>query len=278
MRLKRIKKDEAHNLDMCAVSRCRQQAELVYDIGVAWPAKEGKVGLCGRHAEARELERTQEAADAPPPAPEPEGEFPVAPLMDIAVRKDAELEAAEAEETLQMLRDMPVAGQADIDFANECLGDVKGKVKRLKKIRTETTKPLRDVLDTMRGWFASPLALYEQAEQILKSKIRDGMDSLEAQRTAQIAAASQAHQQGDLQAVQALVGAANAAEVHQPDNVTRTEHYAFRVDAPDLVPRELCSPDERKIRAYLSIHKAAAIGAVAGVTVWREDIIGRRGA
>ena len=69
----------------------------------------------------------------------------------------------------------------------------------------------------------------------------------------------------------AAVQAANTLEAYQPAGTSLVEHYKFRVDNPDLVPRELCSPDSAKIRGYLKLHKASA--EIPGVAIWREDTV-----
>jgi len=270
VKLKRIKKGTKRNQDKCAASKCTADATIEFGPGEAFDEKYGTISLCDKHAEELEKEldeQEQKAAESDQ----------MAAVLDLTVRDNMAKEADDAEQTLAMLRNLQVTGQVDIDFAKECLDDVMGRLKRFKALRTKATKKTRETLEEIRSWFKKPISFYEQAEQVLKDKIRDGMDSLQAQQTAQIAAASQAHQAGDIQAVQQLVEAATEAEVHQPDNITRTEHYSFQIENPDIVPRELCSPDDKKIRAYLTIHKGAAIGSIPGVTVWRQDIIGNRG-
>lgn len=271
----------------CAASRCKAQATVELGAGV-FSQKGGPVPLCDKHYKA--YCDSQEAAPVQPdpepaaqgvrmdttePAP-PQADADMVAFLDLTIRDQMAAETGEAEATLQMLRDMAVGSQADVDFANEALGDVKAKLKAYEALRKKATKRTRETLEEIRGWFKPSIDFYKEAESTLKVKIRDGLAALEAQRTAQIEAASIAHQQGNLDEVESMVKAANEAEAHQPDNISLVEHYEFRIESPDLVVRELCSPDPAKIRAYLKLHGAAAINATPGIKVWREDTVVRR--
>lgn len=273
MKLKRQIKGKDRDITKCAAYRCASPPEMVFDVGVKFDVTEGKVPLCTRHLEERDEELDAEKAKKAKTTAQPGDTAMVA--VDLMVHSKMQQEHNEVAETLDMLRALSVDSQEQIDFANECLGDVKKRLKVIKDTKTKTRKPVKSLLDTVDGWFKWVIDCYSEAEKILKDKIRDGTVRMEARRNAHIAAASQAHQAGDMQAVQSMVQAANQAEVHLPSSVSMIEAWKFRVDAPDLVPRALCSPDEKKIRAYVNLHKAGA--QIPGVSVWREDTVTRRG-
>jgi hypothetical protein len=70
------------------------------------------------------------------------------------------------------------------------------------------------------------------------------------------------------------VQTASDAETHLPKGTHQIEHYSFQINAPDLVPREFCSPDPAKIRAHAKRHGTSL--PIPGVTIWPDDTMVQR--
>lgn len=296
MKIKRAKKGQNRDLDTCVASRCEERDGLViYAAGVAFDFEVGAVALCPRHVEMRDAERAyenQKAAAQPAPqgsvdagsflaqqaavpalAEEASALSPVRmPGSDVLAAANGE--ARDAGEVLEMVKQFQVSGQVDIDFANECLGDVKTKLKQLEAKRKEATDPLQKALTTIRGWFKPATDFYSECESLWKLKIRDGMLALQESQRAALAAASVAHKAAvPAQVAQAMV-AANAVAVELPANVSIVERWSFRIVDETALPREYLAPDMRKIQGVVDALKGSA--HIPGVETYRDDTVVRR--
>jgi len=279
MRLKRISKNEVRDPHVCNVSRCKSAADGgSTEPGVEFAKKEGKVWLCKQHMDKLHEERMA-AADAAKEAAQvadtDAGAMVI--VLEHAMRAEMAGEAQEAEKALELIRAMPVDGQDDLDFADELRRDANGRLKWLKDRRTQATKKARETLEEIRSWFKAPIDFYEQAKGLLDDKIRDGMRQLEERQTLQLAAAGEAHQAGDLQTVRQAVDAANELQAVLPESTSLVEHWEFLIEQPDLVPREWCSPDVGKIRAWVDAWKESAVGNLPGVRIFRQDRVRQGG-
>lgn len=290
--------------DRCAVMRCKDRAEAAIDARQAWPERDASLlPLCPKHLRqvgewtaAKIIAETPAALNQitlpsdqihgptvqPPQLPslsQPE-QFPdmqacLAVLCDMSVRNAAqEGDLARKEETLAVLRSLPIRSQQDISSADGILRDIKRRLSWWKKTKTTCRKPFNEKLEEVSGWCNPPIEFYSEAERIVKTRIRDGMDEMEKERTASLQSVQAAHQAGDMQTVQAMVQAAGGAEAHLPQGMYRTTRFSFQINAPDLVPRHFCSPDEKKIRAHVDAHEGRV--DIPGVTVWPDDIMGQR--
>lgn len=147
------------------------------------------------------------------------------------------------------------------------LRDVKAQIALLKTEEELITAPARAALKAARDLFARVGEKWYAAESKLKSLMAD-YDTLRQERErAALAAAAGA---GD----RALVDlASQAAPVAQ--GVTMRETVAFEVVDPAAVPREFCSPDEKKIRALVQKDKMATV--IPGVTVFLKKTVASKG-
>lgn len=164
---------------------------------------------------------------------------------------DLEHEVQESKEVLEMVKEYQIVTQPDMDFANECLVEIKTKLKGLKARKEEATKPLNAALKVVRSWFSPVEDFYGQAEAIWKDKMgKWHLAEAEKQRQA-LAAVQAAHAAGDVQGVATAMATAAQATVEIPRNITVKEVWNFVVTDPAAVPREYCSPDVAKIAAVV---------------------------
>lgn len=164
------------------------------------------------------------------------------------------------------LRASHIKDDEDQDFVANLVRAVKDKHAFLEDKRKSITKPLNDATRATNALFKPALGALEEVEQVLKGKIAEYMQRKQIANTQalQLAAAAATPEQ----AVRAID---STSPVAPPAGVSVRYVWKFEVDAPELVPRELCSPDPKKIEAAL------AIGVqVPGVRVFQEPIVSSR--
>jgi len=265
----RLKQDKNRTPTTCDYARCSCEEGLVgYGPGIVADSERGMINLCSKHAEEREREKEAArpaalAVVTPPAAPDSGADQQA--LMQ---------EASEAKDILALVEKFEIVAQADMDFADSCLGEVKGKLKTLKAMREEATRPMNEALKKVRSWFAPAEDFYTRAEGIWKRKISAfQIVQAEAQRKA-LAAVQVAHAAGDTKAVAQAMTVAAQTQVELPKSLSVREAWAFEVINPDLVPREYCSPDATKLRQAVGASKGQI--EIPGVTVRREDVVVKR--
>jgi NTP pyrophosphatase (non-canonical NTP hydrolase) len=268
IKLKTAKEVEKHPPGTCTAAQCRQEDTTGYAPGVAFPADKGKVFLCAKHREVLEAEHT--AAAVPQDAPEP------------ALTTDSgalEREGKEAGDVLAQVKQFAIVTQEDMDFADECLGDVKAKLKTLKKMREEATKPMNEALAKVRSWFKPAETFYSEAESVWKQKMAAFLAvQAKAQHDALLAVQA-AHQTGDTQKVADAMIKAVVADVALPSKVSVIARWAFRVVNPLELPEEFLKivPDMDAISAAVAaVPTTAAPAVIPGVEVFRDDTVVRR--
>lgn len=266
----------------CAASGCKESEDLTgYAAGMAFDESLGNVFLCSTHI--YELERERQTApakivDADRPVRPHDERLASAILATVPSGPDVDQaalvqEADEARDVLAMVKEFQIVAQGDMDFANECLADVKGKIRAYKAKKEEATKPLNAALKAIRGWFGPVEDFYGQAEDIWKAKI-GAWTLAEAERQRQALEAVQvAHRAGDVAGVAQAMAIATQATVSVPTNVTVRAVWSFEVETPDLVPREYCSPDDKKIRTMVMASDGAPI---PGVRIWKDTAVSQR--
>ena len=301
MKLKAKKKTEPRALDVCQASRCKQTEDLVsFAAGARFPIEDGEVVLCDRHRKMSEplinnenavmnilASESSMSSAAVIPADQtnylPDGTMtgferiePRYPTTGKDEMDEARLagEAEEAKAILTMVNEFQIVTQEDMEFANECLGDVKGKLKELKKEREGVTKPLNAALTKVRGWFKPVETFYKEAEKGWKDRIVAWtLAQAEAQRQA-LEVVQEAHARGDVTAVAQAMTAASEATAELPDNVTVQERWIVEITDNFAVPSDYWSPDIKKIQDAV----AGGIREIPGCNIYREDIVTRRGA
>lgn len=161
------------------------------------------------------------------------------------------VEVEEAKDVLVMVKEFQIVNQPDMNFANECLVDVKGRLEHYEVEKKRATAPMNEALKVVRGWFKPLEDFYGQAEDIWKDKIGTWhLAEAERQRQA-LAAVQQAHKAGDVQGVATAMAVAAQSTIETPTNLTVKEVWKFTVTDPAAVPREYCSPDANKIKAVV---------------------------
>jgi hypothetical protein len=159
---------------------------------------------------------------------------------EIAANRAYALEQIEAVSLLE------IETQDDYDLFAELLAEVKGKLKSITARKEEITKPMNAALKSARDLFRPAEVALGDAETAIKKVLGAFALRAETQRREAMEAAAAAHAQGDTAAV--AVELSRIVTTENTSGLGVRKVWAFAVVDPDAVPRDLCSPDERKIR------------------------------
>lgn len=187
---------------------------------------------------------------------------------DPTVEEETKQLAAGNAEILQVVRSLTIEDEDGHLHAAEVLQAVKLRAKQLDEKRKGATSQLQNVIRTINAWFAPALSPLDEAEADLKKKIAAWHVLQQQQRVAamqQLAAAGVAGQ--DAQAT-ILVPAAPEAKGISVRTVRK-----WRVVDADLVGRQFCSPDPKKINDYLA---NGGLEAIRGIEFYDEQIVSAR--
>jgi hypothetical protein len=158
-------------------------------------------------------------------------------------------ETSRAQAALQKLRDFPVYTAEQIAIAGDILQHVNGEWHRIETRRTSITQPLLAAKRSIDSLFSDALSMLEEAEKILKAKIKQARDSIEAANTAAQLAAEQMLQQGDARG--AALATQNLQPTQAPQGLTFRDVWEWRVVNASVLPREYLTPDTKKIAAVV---------------------------
>lgn len=163
-------------------------------------------------------------------------------MADLAkLQQELTPETTAAGRSLELLRAWNIGSLEQMTQAADVLKATKRKIKDLDDKRTGITKPLLEAKRRIDDLFMPAITAYKEAERILKTKI----GAYAAEREQERAAAMQ--QAAD----QYAAGGSPTDPIPEParvQGVTTRQVWDFRVEEPDKVPRELCSPDPTKIK------------------------------
>lgn len=163
---------------------------------------------------------------------------------NVLAKQEADTQFAVAVEWRALIENFTIATDEQQEQVMGLLREVKGKFKALEARRTEITGPLNAALRSVNDLFRPPKEKFEDLERLLKAKVAKYLElkrqanATYAQLGAQAATPEQA-----TQILQQMV------PVEPPRGVSVRSVWKFNVTDPDAVPRELCSPDVKKIGA-----------------------------
>jgi hypothetical protein len=218
----------------CGVMRCQSPSVVLVE-GTPFGREGVQVPLCERHSKG-------DMTQATPTEPMPSSTAVIDAVREtvgtqLAVQAEAEDEVGVAREALTEIQGLPITSDADLAFAAEILGEVKGHYNRLEERKKQATGPLNAALATIRSWFKPAQDHYAAAEKTLKEKIA-AYHTLRAQeRQAALDAAAAAHSAGDSAATQIAIAAVPPAPP-KIDGVSVREEWTYEVVAFGLVPEK----------------------------------------
>lgn len=154
---------------------------------------------------------------------------------------------------VEALKSSGIATREDVDEANGLLRECKARRKLLDEREKQITAPLNAALKSARDLFRKPKEALNAAERVLKGAIDGFLQAQERERMAAVQEASKAFASGDHAGGALAVQTVAALDVAPPAGLHFRESWGFEIRQPGLVPYELCSPDEGKIRAKLKL-------------------------
>lgn len=186
----------------------------------------------------------------------------------VLAREATRSELTDAEQALVLLSDFKIRNSEDRDYAAEVLCEVKQRHGTLESQRRRITDPLNAALREVNNLFRPVRDALEQCERLLKDRIAAFVVEQEQRNRAALLEA------------QAASGAEEAGAAIQrmetpelPKGVSVRHQWKFEIVNQSAVPRDLCSPDPRKI-------SAAFVGDIPpdipGVRWFQERIVAAR--
>ena len=259
---------------ICDATRCQITEDLQpVAAGTLFDLKVGDVSLCPQHLSRRQAEVQAGTGQAPSPIPEvlAPGETPTSGPSPVQVEMASETK--EAKEILALVKTYQIRGQADMDFADTCLEEVKAKYENLKTRQKDATGPMLKSLEVVRNWFRPALDHYKECERLWKAKLAACKQAQEQAQEQALASVQQAHQAGDPSGVAAAMVRVSEASVELPTAISIRERWRSEIIQPELLPPEYWSPDPRKVQVAVDQGQREILGC----KIWRDDIVTRRG-
>jgi hypothetical protein len=202
-------------------------------------------------------------------------------------REDTEVLEAEtqARTVADEARELAIIDEATNNQALTMLSNVRKTARRIDELKKRWLDPLNDQIKLIRGDFDQMAAPAKEADQILSRKTSDWRFKVqEAARKEQerlralaekrqAAAAAKAEARGVepppvMPIVPTVVAPAKTVETGDGSKITYRKTAHLEVTDPEAVPRQFCSPDEKKIRAALV---NGIVSEIPGVKFWYTE-------
>ena len=159
-------------------------------------------------------------------------------------------------DVFQQLKDLVVESEEDFLYATDILRELKRQNKSLEERKQRVTKPLMGVVEEVRSWFRPAQQWLTQAEVLLKKRLAEYRQKVDAQ---------------NLEAMRLLAETKGAADVKfsptpKAEGLTMSEAWDWEIVDLDLVPRDFLAVDPAKVKAYLkTTPKGGVPGEVPGL-------------
>lgn len=176
------------------------------------------------------------------------------------VEVEAKAEAVTMTEILNCVKTETIRTPDDFAFMSRIAQNCKADFNRIETKRKSITGPINDSLRIINSMFAQATKPLQEAENICRSKINA---YVVADRAAQVAAMqAQAAVPAGPDGAFAGVGAVPESVVPEVKGISTKIVLSFEIVNPELVERQFCSPDPKKIQAFLDNGGLAAIPGV----------------
>jgi hypothetical protein len=199
---------------------------------------------------------------------------------------------------IEQSKAMTVTDDTTMAGAGEMLLSIKTITKNLETEFADPVKKAHEAHKSMVSLRDRAKAPFEEAEKILKKLIGDYLTAVEKKRLEEserirkeaeaqaeadrIAKAEEQMDKGDLKACEKTLEAPLAPVVAAPvtpeppkmAGVSSRDEVKFEITDPNAIPRNLCCPDEKKIRNFTKAMGASAV--IPGVRIWVEKSVSGR--
>jgi hypothetical protein len=188
-------------------------------------------------------------------------------VVDQSAKAKADVERAGAQDYLSLVRDSVVSSDADEAAAVELIREIKKQISHIDTTRKFFVDPLSKVVRTYNNYFNEPLKVLKECERQLKDKCEAYVRAKDAANQRAFTAAAKAVDAEEARAVLAQIVPATS-----PKGTNIRYEWVHEVVDPDKVPRELCSPDKKKIDAAFAVGAGGKPMEIPGV-VWSQKPI-----
>jgi hypothetical protein len=169
---------------------------------------------------------------------------------------------------IQAVREYPLTTDNDVAQLTDGAKEFKASLDAVEEERMSLTRPIREDEKLVNEAFRPYTSALKDMLQAIKDRlVRYHAETRAAQAELQ-AKASQAFQAGD--SAQGVAIMAQIPIQAETPGVSMRDNWTFDVVDENAVPREFCSPDPAKIRAYVAAYKDKA--AIPGVKVENRPI------
>lgn len=196
------------------------------------------------------------------------------PGSGVPVTQALTVEAATVQKIAVDLSQYPIHGQAELDALAGVAVQAKARLAFLEESRKAETRPHQAETKRIQDLYRAPESAYAAVLLAVTQRLSwHHADTRRAQEAAQLAAASQfAQAQAAPEQAPALLQAAHQTLAAAPApaaaaGIQFRKRWTHAIENPELVPRELCSPDPAKIRAWV----AAGGRQAPGLLVWQDE-------
>ncbi len=124
--------------------------------------------------------------------------------------------------------------------------------------RVAEVKPFNAVVKTVNNSFTPRIERAEALKKACGVALAVRADAKEAIRHQELEAAKEAYLAGDMNAATQALTTMNALGGKGPEGVSVGKKWVARIVHPDLVPRDWCVPDEKRINAHARLTNAGA--------------------
>lgn len=175
--------------------------------------------------------------------------------------KRVELQQADAERAVELVKSWSIESKEDYDKASDFLRQIKGKQKDFGAERDALVKPLRNVINRITKMFSAPLNMLSDAEVHLKNELKVYKEESDKLHEKMLM---------DAQTPQEV---ALAVEVlaDKPEGIIERASWTYRVVDAEKIPKDYWLLDDKRISREARQHKEEL--CIPGIEVIRDTII-----
>jgi len=213
----------------------------------------------------------------------------------ITIPEDAKKSVASVEAKAQELEAITIQDQGGYDHAGSLLVEISKQKKKISDLRLSITRPMNEAIRNTNNFFKKAESACDTAKSVVQRKMiafKNEQERIRKQKEAELQEkqrkeaerlekrAEKAEEKGQVEKAEALREQSAQTSMMQPtiqDQAQRPEgtkvvkRWKFEITDPNQVPRNLCIPDEKSIRALVNAQKENC--RIAGVRVWSEENI-----
>ncbi|GIW60580.1 MAG: hypothetical protein KatS3mg087_1646 [Patescibacteria group bacterium] len=193
-------------------------------------------------------------------------------MTQITVDEQALKQVQEQLKPVSGILEFTIECQEDALVAADLLKDITRREKKINEIRLSLTRPFNEAIKNLNDFFKQPQQVLNEAKLRLKKLIVEWEEkqkkAVEEERRRLL---EQAKKEKDPVKQMEIKTVAEITRPQKTEGIKHKTVYKFEIIDENAVPRELCSPDPQKIRAYINAMGSKA--KIEGVKIWEEKTV-----